>query len=158
MLGCIQPMSSPMMKRMLGFCCCCAAAGILATTPTATNATRADQSFRMSFMQNLLTFQGSWERANEQPHRELLYCRGQQSSRVTADSNDAGPVSAMQMGKARAAARAANGSERGDRADLVDSSGCRVYQHNLTTSYNQSADDVRNSLSSGSRRDRVACR
>src|SRR5580704_5457056 len=30
MLGCIQPMSSPMMKRMLGFCCCCAAAGVLA--------------------------------------------------------------------------------------------------------------------------------
>src|SRR6476660_7005023 len=24
MLGCIQPMSSPMMKRMLGFDCCCA--------------------------------------------------------------------------------------------------------------------------------------
>ena len=31
MLGCIQPMSSPMMKRMLGFCCCCcASAGVLA--------------------------------------------------------------------------------------------------------------------------------
>jgi hypothetical protein len=30
MLGCIQPMSSPMMKRMLGFCAgCCAAAGVL---------------------------------------------------------------------------------------------------------------------------------
>src|SRR3954453_17129922 len=34
MLGCIQPISSPMMKRMLGFCCCCcccccAAAGVL---------------------------------------------------------------------------------------------------------------------------------
>ena len=31
MLGCIQPMSSPMMKRILGFCCCCccAAAGVL---------------------------------------------------------------------------------------------------------------------------------
>src|SRR6185503_155249 len=26
MLGCIQPMSSPMMKRMLGFDCCCACA------------------------------------------------------------------------------------------------------------------------------------
>jgi hypothetical protein len=26
MLGCIQPMSSPMMKRMLDFCCCWAAA------------------------------------------------------------------------------------------------------------------------------------
>jgi hypothetical protein len=29
MLGCIQPMSSPMMKRMLGFCCC-ADAGMIA--------------------------------------------------------------------------------------------------------------------------------
>ena len=30
MLGCIQPMSSPMMKRMFGFCGVCAAAGVLA--------------------------------------------------------------------------------------------------------------------------------
>src|SRR5262245_13135528 len=30
MLGCIQPMSSPMMKRMLGFCCCCALAAVMA--------------------------------------------------------------------------------------------------------------------------------
>ena len=30
MLGCIQPMSSPMMKRMLGFWAGCAAAGVLA--------------------------------------------------------------------------------------------------------------------------------
>ncbi len=30
MLGCIQPMSSPMMKRMLGFAGACAAAGVLA--------------------------------------------------------------------------------------------------------------------------------
>ena len=30
MLGCIQPMSSPMMKRILGFCAgCCAVAGVL---------------------------------------------------------------------------------------------------------------------------------
>ena len=29
MLGCIQPMSSPMMKRMLGFAGVCAAAGVL---------------------------------------------------------------------------------------------------------------------------------
>jgi hypothetical protein len=27
MLGCIQPMSSPMMNKILGFCCC-AAAGV----------------------------------------------------------------------------------------------------------------------------------
>ena len=30
MLGCIQPMSSPMMKRMFGFAGVCAAAGVLA--------------------------------------------------------------------------------------------------------------------------------
>src|SRR5215510_14131715 len=35
-LGCIQPISSPMMKRILGFCCCRAAAGVLAAA-TATN-------------------------------------------------------------------------------------------------------------------------
>src|SRR4029079_300349 len=28
MLGCIQPMSSPMMKRMFGCCACCALAGL----------------------------------------------------------------------------------------------------------------------------------
>src|SRR5215510_1465424 len=37
MLGCIQPMSSPMMKRMLGFCVCCAAAGMLDTIKAASN-------------------------------------------------------------------------------------------------------------------------
>ena len=50
MLGCIQPMSSPMMKRMLGFCCCCATAGALATTPTARNANRASPRSRRTFM------------------------------------------------------------------------------------------------------------
>src|SRR5262245_56585414 len=46
MLGCIQPMSSPMMNRMLGFPwgCCCANAGALAA-PTATNASRPSQAF-----------------------------------------------------------------------------------------------------------------
>src|SRR5262249_60356761 len=45
MLGCIQPMSSPMMKRMLGLaCCCCAAAGGLVTTPTASAANRPSQT------------------------------------------------------------------------------------------------------------------
>src|SRR5580700_8428137 len=44
MLGCIQPMSSPMMKRMLGFaCCCCAAAGVLATVTATNDANRASQ-------------------------------------------------------------------------------------------------------------------
>src|SRR5262249_59976836 len=83
-------------KRMLGFCCCWAAAGTLAI-PTAPNASRASQSFRMTVMENLLTFRGSWEKTErEQPHRGLLYCRGQQSLRVIADSNGASPVSAMQ--------------------------------------------------------------
>src|SRR5215831_749961 len=60
-----QPTSSPMMTSMLGGRCCCAAAGGPATIPTATNASRAGQSFRMTFMENLLTFQGLWESANE---------------------------------------------------------------------------------------------
>src|SRR5271165_2990753 len=46
MLGCIQPMSSPMMKRMLGLaCCCCAAAGVLATITAVDNASRPSQIF-----------------------------------------------------------------------------------------------------------------
>src|SRR5262245_14728550 len=44
MLGCIQPISSPMMKRMLGFCCgCCAAAGTLAIVKPASDASRPSQ-------------------------------------------------------------------------------------------------------------------
>src|SRR5262245_50049290 len=50
MLGCIQPMSSPMMKRMLGFCGCCAAAGRHAARPTAMHASGASHSFRMAIM------------------------------------------------------------------------------------------------------------
>src|SRR4029453_17933232 len=51
MLGCIQPISSPMMKRMLGFCCCCCAAtGALATTAAAATANRPSHNFRMNFM------------------------------------------------------------------------------------------------------------
>src|SRR5262245_61712113 len=50
MLGCIQPMSSPMMKMMLGFCCCCATAGVLATIPMARNASRASRRFRRTVM------------------------------------------------------------------------------------------------------------
>src|SRR6266851_2969398 len=45
MLGCIQPMSSPMMKRMLGFCC--AEAGALASPTAANSATRTSQIFRI---------------------------------------------------------------------------------------------------------------
>src|SRR5579872_6970092 len=44
MLGCIQPISSPMMKRMLGFCpCAWAGAGRLAIVVAVLNATRALQ-------------------------------------------------------------------------------------------------------------------
>jgi len=44
MLGCIQPMSSPMMKRMFGFCpCCYAEAGTLAIVVAVLNTTRAHQ-------------------------------------------------------------------------------------------------------------------
>src|SRR5262249_13852864 len=39
MPGCIQPISSPMMKRMLGFCCC-AAAGAVAAVTAAHNASK----------------------------------------------------------------------------------------------------------------------
>src|SRR5215467_3771395 len=40
MLGCIQPMSSPMMKRILGFCvsCACTGANPLQSTAAAVNA------------------------------------------------------------------------------------------------------------------------
>src|SRR5262245_23910759 len=50
MLGCIQPISSPMMKRMLGFCCCCADAGPLAIEKTAAPASKPSQHFRDTFM------------------------------------------------------------------------------------------------------------
>jgi hypothetical protein len=43
MLGCIQPMSSPMMKRMLGFCPCCAEAGMQAIVVATHNTTSAPQ-------------------------------------------------------------------------------------------------------------------
>ena len=58
-------------------------------------------------------------------------------ARWPAVFTDAGPVSAMQMRKASTsapAARAANGSERGGHADLVDSSGS---QRLLAQSYSQ---------------------
>src|SRR5262245_17638458 len=92
MLGCIQPMSSPMMKRMLGFCCCCAAAGRFAAIPMATNASRAGQSLRMSFMEDLLTFRLGTGKATEQPHMGSLYCRREQSLRLETRINHAGLV------------------------------------------------------------------
>src|SRR5215211_1161916 len=50
MLGCIQPMSSPMMKRMLGFCGCCAAAGTLAAIAQASSAERPRQTLLVMLM------------------------------------------------------------------------------------------------------------
>jgi hypothetical protein len=49
MLGCIQPMSSPMMKRMLGFCPW-AEAGMLAIVVTEHNTTSALQIVLNTFM------------------------------------------------------------------------------------------------------------
>src|SRR5262245_1125977 len=46
MLGCIQPMSSPIMKRMLGFCCCCANAGVIAAATMAAPARIPRHNFR----------------------------------------------------------------------------------------------------------------
>ena len=54
MLGCIQPMSSPMMKRMLGFCCCCAAAGVLAAVIAAIEASKPSQIYLTMLMLDLL--------------------------------------------------------------------------------------------------------
>src|SRR5262249_14245165 len=87
---------------------------------------------------NLLTFRVRGKVRTKQPHRGLLYCRGHQSSRVTADSNGAGPVSAMQMHKARTSVSPpvrVNG-----RADLVVPAVVSGCQYNLTSL--QSADDV----------------
>src|SRR4029450_7245018 len=55
MLGCIQPMSSPMMKRMLGFCCCCAAAGALPAITATNDASRPRQNFLVTLMASFLT-------------------------------------------------------------------------------------------------------
>ncbi len=56
MLGCIQPMSSPMMKRMLGFCCCCAAAGALAAITATNDTSRPRQNFLVRLMASFLIF------------------------------------------------------------------------------------------------------
>src|SRR5580700_1101391 len=50
MLGCIQPMSSPMMNMMLGFCCCCAMAGGLAIVMAASAASNPRWIFAVMFM------------------------------------------------------------------------------------------------------------
>src|SRR5580658_7640817 len=58
MLGCIQPMSSPMMKRILGFVGCCAEGCELAATTAAAPASRLSQDFRLTFMTASSDFQG----------------------------------------------------------------------------------------------------
>src|SRR5437870_3438709 len=55
MLGCIQPISSPMMKRMLGLaCCCCAAVGVLAAVTAANDTNRPSQMFLAVLMVRFL--------------------------------------------------------------------------------------------------------
>src|SRR5262249_36479932 len=108
----IQPMSSPMMKRMLGFCCCCccccwvccctscgrgrgcccAATGVLAPIPTATDASSASHRFCRTFIEDLLTSRLGTGRAIEQPHRGLFYCRREQSLRLKTSGDHAGLV------------------------------------------------------------------
>src|SRR5215468_1144037 len=66
MLGCIQPMSSPMMKRILGFCPCCAEAGTLAIVMVIHITTRAPQ-----IVLNLLMVALSSMSAAEAPSRSL---------------------------------------------------------------------------------------
>src|SRR5262245_568683 len=58
MLGCIQPMSSPMMKRIFGFVGCCADGCEPAATTAATPARRLSQNFRLTFMTASFDFQG----------------------------------------------------------------------------------------------------
>src|SRR6266699_452864 len=52
MPGCIQPMSSPMMKRMLGFCW--AEAGLPARATTVNSASRASKTLRVYLITSLL--------------------------------------------------------------------------------------------------------
>src|SRR5215472_5486981 len=52
MAGCIQPMSSPMMNMMLGFCC--AAAGLAATATHVVSVMTTAMTFRRCFMPRLL--------------------------------------------------------------------------------------------------------
>src|SRR4051812_19779299 len=64
MLGCIQPMSSPMMNRMLGFCSCCAVAGALTTVKAASDANKPSQIVRAALIvASLVDRQGNQQRA-----------------------------------------------------------------------------------------------
>src|SRR5215813_2538239 len=133
-----QPTSSPMMTSMLGGRCCCAATGVLATVATATNASRAGQSLRMGFMENLLTFRVRGKNAKETtPPRVALLQRPGSLHGWEPESNGAGPVSAMQMHIVSASLallrvqQMTTPAKRDGRIDLFDISGS---QHNLTTS------------------------
>src|SRR5262245_11369431 len=54
MLGCIQPMSSPMMNRMLGFCSCAAAGATPATVAaSAIGTAAANRRFDRAFISGL---------------------------------------------------------------------------------------------------------
>src|SRR5262249_49220405 len=73
-------------------CCCCAAAGRLPTIPAATSAGRASHGFRITFMEDLLTFRLGTGKATEQPHMGSLYCRREQSLRLETRISHAGLV------------------------------------------------------------------
>src|SRR5215831_11354566 len=87
MLGCIQPMSSPMMNKMLGFCCC-AAAGTLAITREANSASRPRQTFLVIPM----TFPHRWlpEMGRQPaPDDDRVQRSSKQNEAVRADARDA---------------------------------------------------------------------
>src|SRR5262249_53231675 len=60
--------------------------------PVATNASRASDSFRMTFMEDLLTFRLGRGRALEQPRMGSFYCRREQSLRLKTSGDHAGLV------------------------------------------------------------------
>src|SRR5215468_9637503 len=112
-----QPTSSPMMTSMLGGRCCCAATGVLATVATATNASRAGQSLRMGFMENLLTFRVRGKDAKETtPPRVALLQRPavltDESLKATAQALSL-LCKCIQPAHLLAAVRAANDHPRG---------------------------------------------
>src|SRR6516165_9109374 len=77
MLGCMKPMSSPMMKRMLGFCCCCADAGALAIEIAAVPANKPSHNVRDTFMAKFLLSNlsgSSAQPSNDAPESQVA-CR-----------------------------------------------------------------------------------
>src|SRR5262249_49967848 len=82
MLGCIQPMSSPMMNMMLGFFC--AAAGPVTTATFAVSAMSAATTFRRYFMPCLLPGVRLRGRSLHLLHR--CVCRVHAISRVLAQN------------------------------------------------------------------------